>query len=206
MGFDLNAGEFNNNGTGTIFNNGVAGKVDNVLIDVQKRQADEPDNSPDYKVFFTDDNGSQINMGLYYFSRNEGFDDARNASLEKLSISRAVSIAKSVVPAEFEFPKVDNSKEAIDVLMKITKEHSAGKRVNVFATYGTVKAPKKYLGVYKNFDFIEAAGTNPSRLRATVNPNKPEYNDVLENIVADVPSTDSGTPAPKPVFGGWPGN
>lgn len=188
-GFDLNAGEFNNGGS-VIFNNGQAGRVTGVRIDVAKKGVEDPDTSPDYKVIFTDNNGAQINMGVYYFTPNEEWGEERNASLEKMAISRALAVAKSVTPDDFVFPKVSNSKEAIDALMKITKDHAPNSKVNIFATYGTKNAPKRYLGVYKNFDFIEKEGTNPSRLRVTINPNKPQYDDVMERIVEDNPSSE----------------
>jgi hypothetical protein len=184
MSFNLNGEEFKSQGT-VIFNNGEAGKVENVAISVEKKTADMADNAPDYKVIFTDNNKAQVNMGIYYPTPNAQFDDAKNESLAKLSVGKVLSIARSVLGKDYEFPPVNSAKEAVDVCMKLTAQNAANKKVNVFVTYGTMGSPKKYLGIYKNFDFIEEAGASPSRLRQTSNPSKPQYNDLMERVVED---------------------
>ena len=45
--------------------------------------------------------------------------------------------------------------------------------------------PKNYLGIYKNFNFIEKTGSVPTKLRLSKNPNKPQYDDLLERIMQD---------------------
>lgn len=181
MNFNLNGEEFKSQSR-VIFNNGKAGKVENVKISVEKRRPDEMESLPDYKVFFTDENDAQINLGIYY--PNEQTTESQT----KITVSKALAVARSVVGEDYIFPEVTSVKEAIDVCMKIVNQNT-DKRVNVFATFGTTGYPKKYLGVYKNYDFIEAFGTNPSKLRATMNPNKPQYNDLLEPIMEDFSNT-----------------
>jgi len=198
--FDLNGEEFKSQST-LIFNNGEAGKVENVSISVEKKDPAGPDNAPEYKVIFTDDAGATINMGIYYPTPNEMYDEAKNASLAKLNVGRVLSIAKAVVGNDYVFPAVGSPKEAVDALMRITAQNAEDARVNIFATYGTVGKPKSYLGVYKNFDFIEAFGANPSRLRRVMKGN--QYDDQMERILEDAPITDAGQATETPKKQSW---
>lgn len=174
---DLNGSEYNSPVV-TIFNNGVAGRVDNVKVSVEKRKIEDPDNNPAYKVIFTDAFGS-INMGIYH--PNETSTQSQNDSLAK----RCADIVKAVMGDDFAFPKFDNYTALVDGCMRIIAENSAEARVNVFATYGRLGAPKKFLGIYKNFNFIEKTGTVPTKLRLAKNPNKPEFDDLLERMAED---------------------
>jgi hypothetical protein len=195
--FDLNGEDFKTQ-SNLIFNNGEAGKVENVSISVEKKTPEMPDLAPDYKVIFTDTAGGQVNMGIYYPKPNEMYDDAKNASLAKLNVGRVLSIAKSVLGNDYVFPAVNNPQEAVDVLMKLTAQNCEGKKVNIFVTYGSVSKPKSYLGVYRNFDFIEAFGTTPSRLRVVRKGN--QYDDQMERITEDAPiagTSASETPVTK---------
>lgn len=180
--FDLNGEDFKSKSF-SIFNNGIAGKVENVSIDIIKKQVTDADNAPDYKINFTDENGS-VNMGIYYPS-----SDATDQQ-QKTQVSKATAIARAIMGNDYVFDAVSNAKEAIDLCMKVSKKNSEGTKVNVFVTYGTLGTPKKYLGVYKIFDFIEQGGATPSKLRKTSNPAKPQYNDLMEAIEQDeVPVT-----------------
>lgn len=183
---DLNGSEFNKPAV-AIFNNGVAGRVNNVNISVEKVQKLDPmDKNPDYQVVFTDANGS-INLGIYY--PGEDSTDSKN----KILAQKCSDIVKSVMGDNFVFPTFNSYKELVDTCMKITAENSKGKLVNIMATYGTVGFPKKFLGVYKNFNFIEAAGTAPTKLKVSRNPAKSEYDDLFERIVEDAPAVNDVT-------------
>lgn len=177
---DLNGSEFNRP-TVSIFNNGVAGRVDNVAISVERvTKVDVMDKNPDYQVIFTDDIGS-INLGIYYPG------DDSTESKNKILAQKCSDLVKAVAGENFVFPSFNSYKELVDICMKIVAENSKGKLVNVMATYGTVGFPKKYLGIYKNFNFVEAAGTTPTKLRISKNPNKAEYDDLFERVVEDAP-------------------
>ena len=181
MDFNLNGEEFKSQSV-VIFNNGEAGKVENVSIKVEKRKVDEPDNAPDFKVIFTDNNNASVNLGIYY--PNEQSTEGQT----KMTVGKCLAIARAVLGNEYIFPEVKSTKEAVDVCMSLTAKAQENAKVNVFVTYGTVGAPKKYIGVYKNFDFIEAVGTVGSKLRRTNNPlpEKSQYNDLMERIIEDV--------------------
>jgi len=184
MSFNLNDGGFD--GSVSIFNNGIAGKVNNVKIAVNKKTAVDPDNAPDYKVVFSDAIGD-VNVGFYYPVANPLFDEKRNKDLEGWTIGRILSIAKSVLPKDFVFENKDTVKEVVDYLFSLIRQNSEGKTVNVFVTYGTTQKASKYLGL-RYFDFVESSDTTVSRLA-----KKPA--DLMERIEADAPATDS-TSAP----------
>jgi hypothetical protein len=178
--FNLNDKSFD--GGVAIFNGGVAGKVNNVGISVDRKKSTDPDNSPDYKVYFKDAQGALINQGFYYHKDNEMYDEKRNKDLEVYLVSRVLSIAKAVVGKDYTFAEYQTSKEAIDGLFKLINENSADKTVNVFVTYGTTTKPSQYLGL-RYFNFVESTDASPSRL---VKNNT----DQMERIVADAPQTE----------------
>lgn len=191
--FDLNGDDFKSQSV-AIFNNGVAGKVDNVSIKVDRKKADDADNAPDYKIIYSDAIGS-VNMGIYYPTSESTEQQI------KLTVGKALAIARAVMGEDFVFPDVSSAKEAIDVCMKLVNKVQDTAKVNIFVTYGTQGNPKGYLGIYKNFDFIEKAGTSVSKLKLTRNPSKPQYNDLLERVEADAPQQASAPAAAA--NGGW---
>lgn len=183
--FNLNDASFG--GGVTVFNNGNAGKVESVRMSVVKKTATDPDNGPDYKLIFTDVTGGQVNQGFYYHKNNEMYDAKRNSDLETWLVSRVLSAAKAVVPSDYVFPEVSNSKEALDSLFKIIKENCENKLVNAYVTYGTTSKPSQYLGL-RYFNFVESADTPANMTRL-----KPSTNDMMTKLVADAPLTDGST-------------
>ena len=181
--FNLNDASFG--GGATVFNNGNTGKVENVKMSVTKKTAADPDNSPDFKLIFTDTTGGQINTGFYYHKDNEMADEKRNRDMEMWLVGRVHSAAKAVVPADFVFPDVTTSKEALNSLFKIINDHAASTLVNVYVTYGTTAKPSQYLST-RYFNFVENASTPANMTRL-----KPSANDMMEKLVADAPSTDN---------------
>ena len=186
MSFNLNDASFG--GGATVFNNGNTGKVENVRMSVLKKSATDADNSPDYKLIMTDVTGGQVNQGFYYHKNNEMYDDKRNKDLETWLVSRVLSAAKSVLPAEFEFPNFDTSKDALDFLFKTIKENCDDKMVNTYVTYGTTGKPSQYLGL-RYFNFVESVDVAANMTRL-----KPSNTDQMDKVTADAPQT--GTQAP----------
>jgi hypothetical protein len=187
MKFNLNDNSLVGGGS-KVFNNGIAGKVENVKIDVEKRKSSDPDNQPDYKLLVTDGNDLTLNQGFYYHKDNEMNSEEKNEANKGYLVGRILSAAKAVVPEGFVFPDVEGKdvNEIVDILFRIIKENADGKLVNVFATYGTKTKASTFLGL-RYFNFIEAVGTPKSRLVAT-------GNDMMERITEDAPAA-SGAPA-----------
>ncbi len=168
-----------------VFNNGEAGKVDNVsIVRVEKAGVNYDktgDNVPDYRIIFGDSEGVEINQAWWYLAKRENeTGDAYKARFER-EISRLLHIARAVLGGDFDFPQVANEKEALDVVVKLIKENVAGKKFSVFANYGTKQRPSKYLNL-RYFNFIEPGDSKPTRLR--VSPQ-----DQLTRIEADSPAT-----------------
>tara|TARA_R110000850_G_scaffold104155_11_gene214449 strand:- start:2043 stop:2624 length:582 start_codon:yes stop_codon:yes gene_type:complete len=191
--FDLNGKEFK--GT-SIFNGGIAGKVDDVTISVEKKKDDEPDTYPAYKVVIEDNAGGKINSGFYYFTPNSSKSDEDNSKLERLQVGRVLHIARAVMGNDYSFPNVTTSKEAFDTLFKLVSDNAGGGKYNVFATYGTTSYPNKkgYLSL-RYFNFIENAASPSGTLKA--GPA-----DLLEKIAPSEPVTTSSNTGAA-TSGGW---
>ena len=185
MKIDLNGKEFE--GGNAIFNGGNAGLCKNVTIEVKKRQVDEPEKYPDYKLFAKDATGAEISQGFYYFTPNPQKDEAQNEKRATQEVSRVLHIARAVLGSDYEFPEIGTVKEAYDVLFTLVNDNAGDKKFNVFVTYGTITRPSKYLGI-RYFDFVESA-EGASRLIT-------KRGDSMERIVADSP-VDSGSQVPN---------
>lgn len=168
-----------------IFNNGVAGMVKDVTIEVEKKTPSDPDNLPDYKLLAVDSSGAKVNQGFYYFTPNPKEPQDRNDERQKQEISRIVHLAKAVMGSDYVLPQVESIKEAYDTVFKLVKENAAGKKYNVFCTYGTTRKPSNYLGI-RYFNFIEPATNNSTLKRSNT--------DLLEKVQADaVPSSEGSS-------------
>lgn len=165
-------------GAPAIFNGGVAGLVKDVKVSVEKKASSDTSQSPDYKVFFEDDNG-KINEGFYYFKAKPQNDEEKNKAAEKRLVGRVLSIAKAVLGRDYVFPDVTGktSGQVMDLLFDLINKNKEGKLVNVYTNYGNKGYASQYLGV-RYFGFIEPAGTEPTTL-------KPNSDDILERIQPD---------------------
>jgi hypothetical protein len=164
-----------------IFNDGVAGKVSNVTIEVEKKASNEPDSNPDYNLFAIDKAGNKVKRAFWYWKPNPQYDDKTNESMQRSDISVIVALAKAVMGDTYELPEVGSIKEAYDVIFKLVKENAGNKKFNVFATYGTTKKPSIYIGLRKS-DFIEPADTIEEKSRLVQGAR-----DIMERILPDAP-------------------
>jgi hypothetical protein len=180
---DLNSKQFNS--VSKIFNDGNAGKVDNVTLDVEKKKAGDNEKAPDYKLIVKDEAGNTINAGFYYPTKDPSKTEEANQKYANMQVSRVVHIARAVVGKDYDFPAVKSVKEAYDTLFKIIKDEAGEKKFSVFVTYGSKTYAKKFLEL-RFFNFIEPAGTTPSRL-------KPTDSDLMERINPDSISTGGAT-------------
>tara|TARA_R110000822_G_scaffold73853_11_gene177618 strand:+ start:1429 stop:2025 length:597 start_codon:yes stop_codon:yes gene_type:complete len=176
--FDLNDKGFN--GT-VIFNNGQGGKVEGVSISVEKKDAEQPDTYPAYKLIVEDATGGKINQGFYYPTPKQGDSEENNMKRIKREVGRVIHIARAVVGNE-PLPTVSNAKEAYDVLFKLINDKAVGQTFNVFATYGTAGYASKYLGL-RYFDFIENTSLPTGRLSV-------KNGDLLDRVVEDDSASD----------------
>jgi len=179
-----------------IFNEGIAGRVKDVRVRVAKRTAEEKENAPPYKIFYVDNNGGEVNDGIYY-------PDDSGKGNPKFALSRLVNLLHAINPSLIgkELPEFEDYKPAVDFLMKQIAEASKTGKVNVFVNYGTKGYPSQYLNVRK-INFVEAVDSSDefTKLKVAVNSNsdKSQYDDLMsrveetsfEETSADLPSSD----------------
>jgi hypothetical protein len=189
MMFDLNNGSLLNGGGTAIFNAGLAGKVENVEIEVKRKEESGPFSYSDYTLVVKDSTGASLNGLFSYHKNNDLYDKDKNIANQGYLLGRIQSIAQAVVPEGFVYPDVSDKtcNEIVDILFKIIRDNASGKKVNVFVNYGTKTKPSQYMGL-RFFNFIENPNTQKSRLTAT-------GLDMMERIVADTPSTVTTTTA-----------
>ena len=175
---DLNSKEFKGN---TYFNNGIAGKVNNVSIKIVTKEPNT--RQPDYQLVMEDTLGS-INEGFYYPTPNPQWDTKRNDEYINRMIARLMYLGRAVMGQDYVFPEVNTVKEAYDSVFGLISQNSEGKKFNVYVTYGTTNKPSKYLGL-RFYDFIEPVSNEVSILM-------PKASDMLERVKPDAPKDNSG--------------
>lgn len=140
----------------SIFNAGNAGRVEGVKVTIEAKDPNDASKSPDAKIFFEDSMG-KCNMGYYYFSKNEMYDEDRNNKNAQNKIIQLLSLAKAMVADDFVFPDVAgmSTNEIEKILLGVIKKHE-GAKVNVFVAYGGGNYPSKYL-TPRMFNYVEKA-------------------------------------------------
>ena len=176
----------------TIFNNGEAGKVNNVTIEVKKKGVDYQDegkNKPDYQLIFTDEAGASTNEGIYYL--NPQTHNAQFGTFDK-AVEKQWNKMATIVSAAGGDPEIQasNPTEMLDKMALLIKNNVAGKSFNVFANYGTKQSPKKYVQIRSWVPFIETSGTEEANSKL-----KASNLDQMERLVQDNTNstTTSGT-------------
>tara|TARA_R110000850_G_scaffold84920_1_gene182234 strand:+ start:15061 stop:15678 length:618 start_codon:yes stop_codon:yes gene_type:complete len=184
---DLNSFSEDANTDVSIFNNGNAGRVENVTVSVKKKSAEDKANSPDYKVFLKDANG-EMNEGIYYIKEGD------NAI--KFKLSRLIQMAQCANPemVGVDLPQFPSYEKATDFLMqKINEGSKKGNKVNIFAAYGNEGYPKQYLTL-RGINFIEPASKTEDASRLNVvnssDPSKSQYNDIMFRPTPDNDTTE----------------
>jgi hypothetical protein len=158
-----------------IFNNGNAGRVKNVQVEVIKKKPEDDPQSPDFKVFFIDSAGGKINLGVYY--------PTERTSDKELAIrtDQLLSILFALLPEvkNSELPEFDTHKQVFDYLLKQIAVNSKNVPINVFVAYGTQKSPSVHLA-FRAFEIAESADTPDNSTRLVAQVNKGLYNDIME--------------------------
>jgi len=161
---NLNDNSFDGGSSVQIFNDGVAGLVRNVRLDrIEAKAAGDQASAPDYKLFFKDSNGAEINMAFWYLDQNR---DTFAKDLEKQG-KALKHLIHCYLGEEYQFPAFNSPKELLDGCMKIIQPKIAA-MVRVYCTYGTTLYPKKYIQVRSYVPFIESelVPVSDTRLKA----------------------------------------
>jgi hypothetical protein len=181
--FNLNDESFDS-GASSIFNNGIAGVVENCKVRLERtKQADKDNpNSPDYKLFFTDTTGADLNLGLWYPKDNE---EEKNIIkfLKKLK-----HLAHCFCGDTAQLPS-GSPKVILDGVMKMLKDSGLQMPVKVMTNYGTNGYEKMYLNVRSFVPFVEPMTVlkEESRLRKSniENFERPAAEETSGGVTAD---------------------
>lgn len=147
---NLNDESFNGSSGVQIFNNGEAGLARNVVgSKIETKQ--DTGNGPDYKLFFKDSSGAEINMAFWYLDSNK---DTFAKDLEKQGKSLK-HLVHCYMGSDYQFPPFGSPKEMLDGVIKLISTKFTSTFVRLYCTYGTTLAPKKYLQVRSYVPFIE---------------------------------------------------
>ena len=163
---NLNDEEFNSSDIGPIFNGGTAGIAENVKISVEKRKPEDKDKAPDYKLIFTDENGGNANLSLWYVDGGTSF--ATEEELVKKQGKILKHLAHAILGKDHTFPNFENAKQMLDGVMKSLREGlKSGLKFRVFANYGSTRSVKKYIQIRTWVPFLEPMSVELEQTRLT---------------------------------------
>jgi hypothetical protein len=153
MSINLNDSSFDG-GTTIIFNGGEAGIVENVKVSVEKKKPEDKENSPEYRLVFTDEKGGTCNTSFWYVDKATDYN-----SVEELIMKQGKAlkhIIHAIYGASFNIPPVETAKQMLDACMKIIREGLAtAPNFRMFANYGTNSSPKQYIQPRSWVPFME---------------------------------------------------
>lgn len=167
---------------GGIFNDGVAGTVENVTLTIVKKTSADHAQSPDYNLVANDGNG-EVRQGFYYLPSNSETKSKEEVEKnQKMTVDRLLDVARTMVDKDFVFPATKSYQEAIDVVAGVIRDNSEGKLFKVFTTYGSRNYPR---------EFLELRFFNSVLPQDSPRSFRPGQNDQMERIQPDAPSTGS---------------
>jgi len=157
---DLNAKEFDGN---VIFNDGVAGIVENVTIQVGKKELTDGENYPDYKLKFVAPNNASVDKGFYHLDENAENFEKRLKGLG----SELKHIWGNLIGPEAVIPEFDTHKEMLNVMFSKFREAIAASPDDLYrvtVNYGNLMYPQQYLRVQMFPPYFERMTVEETRL------------------------------------------
>jgi len=162
--FDLNDASYDAGSNSAIFNNGVAGVVDNCKTRLERTKQEDKSNpsAPDYKIFFADSAGAEVNMAFWY-PKEDDTDENIIRFLKKLK-----HLAHCFCGDDAQLPS-GSPKAILDAVMKMLKDSGLQMPVRVMTNYGTNGYESRYLRVRNFVPFVEPMTVlkDETRLRAS---------------------------------------
>jgi len=165
--FNLNDASFDAKEGIAIFNDGIAGVVENVTVSVSRKTAEDKEMSPDFKLIFTDSSGASTNMPFWYIKEATAY-----ASVDE-QVKKQGTVLKHVIHAiygkDFVIPvTASTAQQLLDQCMKVIKDGLvSGVQFRVFANYGSTQSVKKYIQVRSWVPFMENMTVTESRLEVS---------------------------------------
>jgi hypothetical protein len=164
---NLNDNAFDAKQGTAIFNNGVAGVVENITVAVNKRKPEDKENSPEYKLSFADSKGATCNTSFWYVDKATQYQTVED------QIKKQGTVLKHVIHAiyggDYQLPTFNSPKEMLDGCMKIVRDGLAsGTKFRIFANYGSTQSIKSYIQPRSWVPFIESMDVDilETRLKA----------------------------------------
>ncbi len=148
--FNLNDASYDAGTNSAIFNNGTAGVVDNCKSRLERTKQDDKSNpnAPDYKIFFADSAGAEVNMAFWYPK-----EDDTNENIMRF-LKKLKHLAHCFCGEEATLPSGD-PKSILDGVMKMVKDSGMQMPVRVMTNYGTNGNEQRYLRVRNFVPFVE---------------------------------------------------
>lgn len=161
---NLNDNAFDAKQGAAIFNDGVAGIVENVVVTVNKRKPEDKENSPEYKLTFTDNNGGACNTSFWYVDKATQYQTVEDQIKKQGTVLKHVLHA--IYGSDYQLPTFNSAKEMLDGCMKLVREGLAsGLKFRIFANYGSTQSVKNYIQPRSWVPFIEPMSVDIANTR-----------------------------------------
>jgi hypothetical protein len=102
MSINLNDDDYNASEGVAIFNDGKAGIVENLTVSLEKKKPEDKDNSPDYKISFTDEGGATCNYPLWYVEKKTDWNSVEELVKKQGKVLK--HLAHAILGQDFKFP------------------------------------------------------------------------------------------------------
>jgi len=191
MSFNFNEQDLEKAGEGKVFNNGVAGRTENVKVTMEKLgkeyESTSP-NAPAYRVIFEDREGRKTNRACFAINEADypnqwGKTYEEAVKKEWAYLTKIAEHSKGNKPMSF--------KDADDLFAKMYESGCGSGLLNVFTNYGSQRSPKDRIEVRKWLPAVEAAGTPieesklvPSNLdqMTVIVPDAPDAEEIVDGL------------------------
>lgn len=184
---NLNDSAFDAKQGAAIFNDGVAGVVENVTLSVTKRKPEDKENSPEYKLTFTDSKGGACNTSFWYIDKATQYQTVEDQVKKQGTVLKHV--VHAIYGSDYQLPNFNTAKEMLDGCMKLVREGlAAGLKFRIFANYGSTQSVKNYIQPRSWVPFMEPMTVDIANTRL-----KPGNIDAMARVEKDnvAPSTTS---------------
>jgi len=158
MGFNFSEEDLVAAGEGKVFNNGVAGKVKDVTVTLEKLGVDYQSdnvNAPTFRVVFKDKEGRAVNRACFGIKAQD-YPNQWGQTYEQAMKKEWAYLNKLVEHTGG--TKVFAFTDDTDLYTKV-KAAMGTDKVNVFANYGSSRAPKERIQVRTWLPMVEPAST-----------------------------------------------
>lgn len=176
---NLNDSAFDAKQGAAIFNDGVAGVVEDVTLSVTKRKPEDKENSPEYKLTFTDSKGGACNTSFWYVDKATQYQTVEDQVKKQGTALKHV--VHAIYGSDYQLPSFNTAKEMLDGCMKLIREGlAAGLKFRIFANYGSTQSVKSYIQPRSWVPFMEPMSVSISETRL-----KPGNIDAMARVEKD---------------------